>query len=183
MARDAELTKAAILEAARLRFAKDGYERATIRAIAAEAEIDPALVMRYFGNKEKLFAAAADFDLELPDVALLNRERAGEQLVMHFIDRWEADDTFIALLRASATNEAAAKRIKAVLSKQVVPTISKLSADRNASRAALRSVLVASQLLGLAMCRYVLRLPPLADLAKAEVASWVGPTLQRYITD
>ena len=67
-ARGAETTKAAILGAARERFAADGYERATIRAIAGDAEIDPALVIRYFGNKEKLFAAAANFDLGLPDL-------------------------------------------------------------------------------------------------------------------
>jgi AcrR family transcriptional regulator len=183
MARDAELTKATILEAARDRFAKDGYERATIRAIAAEAEIDPALVIRYFGNKEKLFAAAADFDLQLPDgLNGLKREKAGELLVAHFVDRWEADDTFVALLRAAATNEAAAKRIKAVLSKQVVPAITKLSGERSPTKAAVRSAMVASQLLGFAMCRYVLRLPPLVELSKEDLVTWMAPTLQRYIT-
>ena len=67
--RRSDRTRAAILAAARERFAADGYERATIRAIAADAAIDPAMVMRYFGNKEKLFAAAAEFDLRLPDLS------------------------------------------------------------------------------------------------------------------
>src|SRR5262245_51459050 len=125
--RNAEATKAAILGAARERFAADGYERATIRAIAGDAAIDPALVMRYFGNKEKLFAAAADFDLRLPDLGALPVARVGVALVAHFVDRWETDDTFMALLRAAMTNELAATRVRAVLAGQVVPTIAKLS--------------------------------------------------------
>src|SRR5215475_12345758 len=96
-ARRSDLTRAAILKAARRRFAADGYERATIRAIAAEAGIDPAMVMRYYGNKERLFAAAAEFDLRLPDAAQLPRSGYGKALVQHFLDRWEADGTFVAL--------------------------------------------------------------------------------------
>ena len=66
MRRSSEETKAVILAAARERFAESGFERATIRAIAADANIDPSMVMRYFGNKDQLFAAAADFDLRFP---------------------------------------------------------------------------------------------------------------------
>src|SRR5687768_13126754 len=98
-----EATKAAILAAARARFAAGGYERATIRSIAADANIDPALVMRYFCSKEGLFAAAAEYDLQLPDLAAVPRAALGGVLVGHLLDRWEADDTFMALLRASAT--------------------------------------------------------------------------------
>src|SRR5437899_8096615 len=92
-------TRSAILTAARERFAAVGYERATIRAIAADAAIDPALVMRYYGNKERLFAAAATFDLRLPNLAALPRGAVGGALVTHFLDRWESDDTLMALLR------------------------------------------------------------------------------------
>jgi len=178
--RHAETTKAAILTAARERFAADGYERATVRAIAADAAIDPALVMRYFGSKEKLFAAAADFDLRLPDLGALPLAHLGSALVEHFIDRWESDDTFMALLRAAITNELAAKRVRAVLAGQVAPTIAKLSGDP--ALAAMRSGLVASQILGLALCRYVLRLPPVVAMSRADVVGWVGPAVQRYIS-
>jgi AcrR family transcriptional regulator len=178
--RDAEGTKATILTAARERFAADGYERATIRAIAAEAKIDPALVMRYFGNKEKLFAAAASFDLGLPDLMALPRHCAGAALVAHFIERWERDDTFMALLRAAATNEAAAKRVLGVLGGQVAPVIAQLSGEP--TQAATRAGLVSSQILGLALCRYVLRLPPLVAMTRNEMIAWLGPTIQRYIT-
>jgi AcrR family transcriptional regulator len=178
--RDAEATKASILAAAREHFAAGGYEKATIRAIAADADIDPALVMRYFGSKEKLFAAAADFDLALPDLTVVPRRQIGAALVEHFIDRWEADDTFMALIRTAVTNEAAAKRVRAVLAGQVAPVIAKVSGDP--ARAGLRAGLVASQILGLALCRYVLHLPPVVAMTRAEVVAWIGPTVQRYVT-
>ncbi|MDX2092637.1 MAG: TetR family transcriptional regulator [Kofleriaceae bacterium] len=178
--RDAEASRAAILAAARQRFAADGYERATIRAIAADAGIDPAMVIRYFQNKEKLFAEAADFDLRLPDLTALPSTRIGAAFVEHFLERWEEDDTFMALVRAAATHEAAARRVRAVLSAQVTPAIAKLS--RDPTRAPERAGLVASQLLGMALCRYVLKLSPLVEMSRAEVIAWLGPTVSRYVT-
>src|SRR5689334_23512502 len=94
--RRSDATRAAILAAARERFAADGYERATIRAIAADADIDPSMVMRYYGSKGKLFAAAAAFDLRLPDLDALPVGQLGALLVAHFLDRWESDDTLMA---------------------------------------------------------------------------------------
>jgi AcrR family transcriptional regulator len=178
-ARDSEATKAAILAAAREHFAGGGYELATIRGIAADAGIDPALVMRYFGNKEKLFAAAADFDLRLPDLTALPREKVGAALAAHFLDRWEGDDTFMALLRSAVTNEAAAKRIRAVMAGQVAPAIAAFCADP--ARLGTRAALLSSQILGMALCRYILRLPPAVAMTRAEVVTYLGPTLQRYI--
>lgn len=178
--RDAEATRAAILDAARLRFAADGYERATIRAIAAQADIDPALVMRYFGNKEKLFAAAAEFDLRLPDLSSVPPSRVGAALVAHFLARWEADDTFTALLRAAITNEAAALHIRAVFTEQVAPMVALVSGA--SPDAQVRAGLVSSQILGMALCRYVLKVPPLTVMKEAELVEWVGPAVQRYLT-
>jgi AcrR family transcriptional regulator len=179
-ARRSDATKAAILAAARERFAADGYERATIRAIAADAAIDPAMVMRYFGNKEKLFAAAAHFDLQLPDLSAHPRNAIGAALVEHFLTRWESDDTLVALLRASMTNEVAAARMRAIFGAQVAPIVGALSGDP--ARAATRVALVSSQVLGFALCRYVLRVPPLVHLSRAEAVAWLGPTVQRYLT-
>src|SRR3954464_6086951 len=98
MRRSSADTKAVILAAARERFAESGFERATIRAIAADANIDPSMVMRYFGNKDELFAAAADFDLQIPDLSDVNRKQLGARLVAHFLDRWERDEALIVLL-------------------------------------------------------------------------------------
>ncbi|MEU4390971.1 TetR family transcriptional regulator [Kribbella sp. NPDC023855] len=124
--RRSDRTRAGILTAARERFAADGYERATIRAIAADAAIDPAMVMRYFGSKEKLFAAAAEFDLRLPDLSRLPREEIGAALTNHFLDRWEEDDSLQALLRASVTNAVAAERMRELFADQLAPLIASL---------------------------------------------------------
>jgi len=178
--RRSDRTKAAILAAAREHFAASGYERATIRAIARKAGIDPAMVMRYFGTKEKLFAAAAEFDLRLPDLAAVPRDAIGSLLVGHFLDRWESDDTLQALLRAAVSHHVAVARLRAIFATQVVPALAPLWRDRAA--AGTRVGLVATQMLGMALCRYVLRLPPVVALDRAAVIRWLGPTIQRYLT-
>src|SRR6201991_365951 len=97
MRRSSEQTKAAILAAARERFGTSGFQAATIRAIAADAQVDPAMVMRYYGSKDKLFAAAAEFDLAFPDLAEANPAELGRSLVRHFLERWE-DEALVILL-------------------------------------------------------------------------------------
>jgi AcrR family transcriptional regulator len=88
------------LAAARERFAESGYEAATIRAIAADANIDPSMVMRYFGNNDQLFAAAAEFDLRFPDLFEVDPAELGHALVSHFLKRWEDDEALVVLLRS-----------------------------------------------------------------------------------
>ncbi|MQA78870.1 MAG: TetR family transcriptional regulator [Streptosporangiales bacterium] len=178
--RRSDATKATILDAARERFASDGYERATIRAIAADANIDPAMVMRYFGNKEGLFAAAAELELDLPDLRAVSREEAGAVLARRFLEIWEDNETMTALLRALATNGAAAKRGRMIFGRQLRPVVAAVCPHPD--EAAVRAGLVASQVLGMALCRYVLRLPPVVSMSRAEVVRWLGPTLQRYLT-
>jgi AcrR family transcriptional regulator len=180
--RRSDATKAAILAAAREHFAASGYQAATIRAIAAAADIDPALVMRYFGNKEGLFAAAAEFDLRLPDLSALPRKEVGEALVEHFFERWEGDETLMALLRTAVTNEAAAARMQAIFATQMAPLIARLCGEPRAA-AASRAGLIATQILGLALCRYVLKLPPVVGLKRAEIVRRVGRTVQAYLFD
>ncbi|MFI5510249.1 TetR family transcriptional regulator [Mycobacterium sp. NPDC051804] len=177
MRRSSEQTKAEILAAAREQFAKVGFERATIRAIAADANIDPSMVMRYFGNKDQLFAAAADFDLEMPDLSAVGRDQLGAALVDHFMNRWERDEVLIVLLRASATNAEAAQRMRVMFASQLLPVIAKINPDEPERRAAL----IATQTLGLALCRYVLQLPPIVAMPHDEAVAWLGPTLQRYL--
>ena len=182
-ARRSDATRAAILQAARARFAADGYQRATIRAIAADAGIDPSMVMRYYGNKAQLFAAAVDVDLRLPDVSAIPRDRLGETLVAHFLQRWEGDptdDALLTLLRSAATDEAAALRLRTVFREQVAPVALRVSADP--AEAALRAGLVATSMLGLALCRHILRLPPVVGATPEVLVAQVGATLQRYLT-
>ncbi|MFB9879476.1 TetR family transcriptional regulator [Planobispora siamensis] len=181
MRRSSEDTKAVILTAARERFAADGYEKATIRAIAADAEIDPSMVMRYFGSKDKLFAAAAEVDLRLPDLTALPRETVGAALAAHFLDRWEEDEGMMILLRTGVTNEAVAGRMRGIFAAQLGPAAAALCGDP--AQAPARAGLAASQVLGMALCRYVLRLPPVVALSREEIVHWLGPTLQRYLTE
>ncbi len=179
MRRSAAETKSAILAAARVRFAADGYERATIRAIAADAGIDPSMVMRYYGSKEGLFGAAADFDLELPDLAQTPRERLGVTLAAHFLERWERDEALLILLRTGVTNDVVAERMRTIFAAQLAPVVAALSGDPG--EASRRASMAASQVLGMALCRYVLAFPPLVEMDRQAIIEWIGPTLQRYL--
>ncbi|MGO8962405.1 TetR/AcrR family transcriptional regulator [Mycobacterium sp.] len=178
MRRSSEDTKAAILAAARERFGAAGFQAATIRAIAADAGIDPSMVMRYFGSKDKLFAAAAEFDLRFPDFTELDRTQVGRSLVAHFLERWEGDEALVILLRSSATNAEAAQRMQQIFSTQLHPLVATLVP---AAETRWRSGLIATQILGLAWCRFVLRLPPVVKMTRAEIVDGIGPTIQRYL--
>jgi AcrR family transcriptional regulator len=175
-----EETRNAILAAARRRFADDGYERATIRAIAADAGIDPSMVMRYYGSKDGLFAAAVDIALHLPALDDLPPDRRGETLVRHFLSLWEgerANDVLTVLLRSAVTNEAAAERMRTIFATQVGPVLAR-SADGPA-----RAALIASQLLGVALCRYILRLPEIVALDSEALVRSLAPTVERYLSE
>jgi AcrR family transcriptional regulator len=180
--RRSDATKAAILTAAREHFAARGYEAATIRGIAASAGIDAAMVIRYFGSKQNLFAIAAEFDLRLPDLRAVPRMAVGTMLVEHFFDRWEGDETLMALLRTAVTNESAAERMRGIFATQLVSAVTRLSGEPRAGAAA-RAGLIASQMLGLALCRYVLKLPPVVSTKRADLVRRLGPTIQRYLFD
>ena len=176
-------TRAAILAAARAQFSAAGYERTTIRSIAATAGIDPAMVIRYYGSKAGLFAAAAAIDLSLPDLTQVARREMGSLLVRHFLSLWESDlaDTALALLLRSATaDDTAAERVRQIFAEQVVGPI---TAALGTSDAEQRAGLIGAQLLGMALCRYLLRLEPLASAKTEDLIADLSPTVQRYLTE
>ncbi len=176
-------TRATILAAARHRFAADGFERTTIRAIAADADIDPSMVMRYYGSKDGLFAAAADLDLHLPDLATVPREQLGTTLARHWVELWEgdlSDELLIVLLRSAVTNESAADQLRAVFGAQVATALAAVVDDP--AEAPIRAGLVSTQMLGLALCRHILRLPPVVALDAETLIASVAETVQRYLT-
>lgn len=180
--RRSDRTRAAILAAARSAFSRDGYERTTIRRVAGEAQIDPSLVMRYFGSKDGLFAAATTFDLRLPTLDGVEADQAAAVLVSHFLERWEGgldDGALLVLLRSAVTNEVAADRLRAVFAEQVLPAVASVVA---AGEAEVRAGLVATQMLGLALCRYFLHLPPVAGLSRAQVVALYAPLLQQCLS-
>jgi AcrR family transcriptional regulator len=176
-----EATRRAILDAARAIFASRGYEQTTIRAVACEAGIDASMVMRYFGSKAGLFTAAASVSLEPPDLCSVPARRRGELLVRHFVDRWErspSGDTLVLLLRTAVTDDAVAEQVQANFNRLVAAPVAALG-DPDALR---RSALIASQLLGLAVSRYILHHEPLASMPLDEIVADISPSIQRYLT-
>jgi AcrR family transcriptional regulator len=139
------------------------------------------MVMRYFRSKEGLFTAAVTMDLQAPDLRSVPASRRGELLVRHFISRWEdplRDDELIALLRTGVTSETAAQQLQAVHGRLITEPIAALGDEQ----AAERGTLITAQLLGLALCRYILRFEPLASLPADDVVAAVAPSVQRYLT-
>lgn len=182
MSRDAEATRTRLLMAARGHFSRFGFEGAKVRDIAADAEVTPALINRYFGGKEQLFAHSVAIDLDFPDLASLPPGDVGMAMVEHFFRRWEgeqSDDLLRVLVRTAASNEEAAMRIRNIFTDQIVPLVTLVSGDRLAQQ---RAGLIATQMLGLAYCRYVLGLEEFI-LPRALVIRQVSATVQRYLTE
>ena len=176
-----ERTRRAILGAARAMFAARGYEGTTIRAVAARAGVDASMVMRYFRSKAGLFTAAVTMDLQVLDLGSVPASRRGELLVRHFISRWEdpaRGDELSALMRTAVTSETVAEQLQAVLSQLITEPIAELGDEQ----AAERGTFIAAQLLGLALCRYILRFEPLASLPADDVVAAVAPSVQRDLT-
>jgi AcrR family transcriptional regulator len=179
-------THDAILLGARLEFGESGYDGATIRAIAARAVVDPALVHHYFGSKEQLFETAVELPISpaafLPVLLAGDRERLGEQIVERFLTVWEEPHNrpvFMAMLRSMISNEQAADLVRRLLVKEV---FGPLAVALGVPDAELRATLAGSQFIGLALMRYVGRVEPLASADVDTVAVAIGPTIQRYLT-
>lgn len=179
-------TRDEILAAARSHFAEVGYDGATIRGIAAAAKVDPKLVMHYFESKEGVFRAAVDFPIDpaevIPGVLEPGLDGLGGRLVRFFLETWEspAGSPLLALIRSVVANESAATLMREFVSREILARVAEaLELDQPQ----LRASLAASQLVGLAMLRYVVKVEPLASASPRRVAGWIGPTLQRYFTD
>ena len=174
-------TRQAIEEAAKELFAANGFERTSLREIGACAGIDASMIIRYFGSKDALFARVAIPDLRLPDLKKIEPDKVGETLVRHFLEQWEdSRGGLLILLRSAASNEEAAQRLREVFRSQVFPAIAQAVPD---DRAAERAGLVASQLLGLALARYLLKIPPMVKMSREAIIREVGVTVQRYAMD
>jgi AcrR family transcriptional regulator len=178
-----EKTRTAILTAARQMLASRGYEATTIRAVAAAAGIDPSMVMRYYGNKDGLFAAAVDVDLRLPDASALPRDKIGNLLAHHVVSRWEgalSDEFITLLLRSAGTNATAAEQFRLIFEQQLLKFVQGLVGQGPEARR--RAAMVSSQVLGVAYCRYILELPAVTELDGETLANTLGPVLQHYLT-
>ena len=175
-----------ILAAARAHFSEAGYEGATTRAIAASASVDPALISHYFGSKEALFLAAVEFPVDpaefIPRLLAPGLDGLGERLVRFFLQTWDspAGSPMLALIRSVVGSERAAAELREFVSREV---LARIAAAVELDQPQLRATLAASQLIGLAMLRYVVKVEPFGSASEDEIAMWLGPTVQRYLTD
>jgi AcrR family transcriptional regulator len=176
--RNAAQTRADILAAARRRFASEGYERTTLRAIAADVGIDAALVIRYFGSKQDLFAKATDFMIDLPDLSDADPDDIADMLLPRYFAVWEEDHTFLALLRAAMTSRVAADTLNRTLATHVAPALRAATPDHHLERIALTDAFV----IGLATTRSVLANPPVANLSREALSRWAGPVFRQLLT-
>ncbi len=185
-------TREAILAAARAQFGEHGYDGATIRAIAAAAAVDPALVHHFHGTKERLFAAAMQLPIipsevitaALAEIADRPNESVGEHMVRSALALWETAGVrgaFIGLLRSALTSEQAAAMLREFLAEAILGPVASVAAAADPEHTPFRASLVASQMLGLAITRYVLQLGPVAAVTADELAAAVGPAIDRYL--
>jgi AcrR family transcriptional regulator len=176
-----------VLRAAKRQFAVHGYEKTTLRAIAREAHVDPSMVLYLFGSKTELFReslrliidpgvlTAAISDGDVGDV--------GYRMARAYLGMWEAPDTgasMVSMLQSATSNSHAHEAFRSFMQSYVLTAVS--GALGGGDEARLRATLAATNLVGTAMLRYVMRVPPLATLSVDEVVALVGPTVHRYLT-
>lgn len=179
-------TRAAVLAAAREAFGMQGYGATSVRAVARTAGVDPSLVLHFFGSKSGLFAAAIELPVDPAEVVagLLvgDVDELGERIVRTFLAVWDASPgqgPMLAMLRSAVSHEDAAGMLRELLLRVILRP---LAVGAGGSDPDLRAALLASQVVGLAFTRYVLRLEPVTSASADELAPLLGPTLQRYLT-
>lgn len=178
-------TRGELLAAASLEFAEHGLDRTSMRGIARRAGVDPSLVHHYFTSKEALFAESLAVSEVVPGVASqlagVGATDAAETLVRTLLRVWGRLDSrgvLQAVLGSVVRSEAARAVLRDMVLRRVLdPLTERLGVDEPARRASL----VASQMTGLALVRYVLRVEPLASASEEEVVADVAPTVHRYL--
>jgi AcrR family transcriptional regulator len=175
-----------VLAAARARFALHGYDGTKLRDVAADAGVDVALLSYFFGSKDGLFTAAMEISVnpaELVEELLRHGvDGLGERLLRTFLQLWDDDaahSPLVALVRSAATNEQAATLVRGFVEREM---LGRIAAAIDAPHPELRAALAGSQMVGMIMARYVVRVEPIASCDPDTLVAAVGPTLQRYLT-
>lgn len=175
-----------VLAAAKERFARDGYEKTTLRAIARDAHVDPSMVLYLFGSKADLFRESLRL---IVDPTLLAAAMAGdagtigERLVTQYLRIWEAPETassMAAMLASATSNSDANEAFRTFMRSYVLTAVSDVIGGGEQAR--LRAMLAATSLVGTALMRYVMKVPPLATLPAEDVIRVLAPTVTRYLT-
>lgn len=184
--RTGEESRRRILAAARTSFARLGYDRATVRHIAANARVDPSMVYYFFATKSRLFAAAMALPVDPAErvAALLDGgvDDLGPRIVEHFLSVWDDTGGFepmFGLMRSPPADERSAGTLREFVQREIVGQLRRVIGGEDAQ---LRAELAGAHLMGLALARYIVAIEPLASAAPETVAAWVGPVLQHYFT-
>ncbi|WP_243232800.1 TetR family transcriptional regulator [Microbacterium sp. CIAB417] len=179
--------RARIIAAAVDEFGEQGYDGATIRSIAGRAGVDSALVHHYFGTKADLFAEAVGIplrpDVDVPAIIAGPREEVGERLVRYVLEAFEKPEVQrrgVMLMRTAISSRLTTPVLSGFLSRELIGRIARTLGVPDAD---LRASLVASQIGGMLLTRYLLRIPPIAAASVDELVARVGPTVQRYLFD
>lgn len=169
-------------------FADEGYESVSMRRIAARAGVDPSLIHHYFGSKDDLFLAAVELPLDpAPEIAAALRDGSlqdtGERLMKAFVAVWDGphSDKLIAVVRTSLSRPASSFILKQTFEHRIVKAVEEVLGDQ-VDHLPVRAGFIASQIFGLVVARYILKLEPLASLGIEDLARTIGPTIDRYLT-
>ena len=183
------MSRGAVLAAAKARFATEGYEKATLRAIADDAHVDPSMVLYLFGSKAELFRESLRLivDPSMLVAALTggpdDDPDIGNRMVRAYLRIWQGPDTgpsMVAMLQSATSNSDAHDAFRTFMQDYVLTAVSGVLGG--GEQAKLRAMLAASQLVGAAVLRYVMTVPPLATLSDDEVVRLIAPTVTRYLT-
>jgi len=182
------VSRDAVLSAAKQRFATEGYEKTTLRAIAQDAHVDPSMVLYLFGSKEELFRESLRLIID-PEVLVAALTGAadddpdiGTRMVRTYLRIWETPDTAAsmrAMLQSATSNSDAQDAFRGFMQNYVLTAVSGVLGGRDEAR--LRAMLAAGTLVGTAMLRYIIQVPPLATLSADEVVKLIAPAVTRYL--
>jgi AcrR family transcriptional regulator len=180
-------TREQIAQAARRQFAELGFDRTSIRSVAAEAGVDPRLVLHYFGTKQQLFLAAVDLPFQVSDLVdrlqAGPREQVGERVAgfaLEVLEDPQGRERWTGMIRSAASDPDAADILREVLTRRIFEPLAEALGSEDAQ---LRANLASSQMVGLVMARYVIGIEPLASTDAKTVAAAIAPTIQRYLVD
>jgi AcrR family transcriptional regulator len=179
-------TREVIAAAARRQFAELGFDRTSLRKVAREAGVDPALVTHFYGSKQQLFLAVVELPFDPAQVVthLVTGppEQAGERLARFVVQVLESEPgrrRVLGILRAATSEPEAARLVRELLTAELMAPVAE---HIGAGDARYRAALCASQMVGLALARYVVEIEPLAERSVEDLVAALAPTLQRYLT-
>ena len=181
-------TRGEIVEAAKRVFADKGYDGTSLRGVAREAGVDPALVHHYFDGKAALFVAAMalPFDPRQVKEHAATQEYSGSRTIERFLTMWDQAEgtgsSFASCLSAMAASSSVADAMREFVDERVWSVLQHNEGESEALRRR-RTSMVSSQLMGVAFARYILRVPPMSTASPKQIGRWVGPTLDRYVKE